>query len=125
MNLRGKHKRRVPVRVKNPLTHPIGPNIVWSMDFMSGSLQSGRSFRILKVIDDFNREALVVVADISLSRLRVIRELEQLIEWCGVPAAIRVDNGPEFTSYVFIEWCDSHNIDIRYSSPANRRRTAL
>lgn len=117
MNLRRKHKRRVPARVKNPLTHPIGPNIVWSMDFMSDSLQSGRSFRILNVIDDFNREALAVIADISLSSLRVIRELEQLIEWRGVPDAIRVDNGPEFTAYAFREWCDGHNIEIRYIQP--------
>ncbi len=84
---------------------------------MSDSLQSSRSFRILNVIDDYNREALAVVSDISLSSPRIVRELERLIEWRGAPEAIRVDNGPEFTSHKFVEWCEGHKIEIRYIQP--------
>jgi len=34
MNIRRKHKKRLPARVKESLVLPIGPNITWSMDCM-------------------------------------------------------------------------------------------
>ena len=58
LNVRRKRKRRIPQRVKEPLTLPIDRNIVWSMDFMQDSLSYGKTFRVLNVMDDFNREAL-------------------------------------------------------------------
>ena len=73
LNIRRKGKRRLPSRVKEPLLQPIRPNIHWSMDFMQDSLASGKKFRTLNVIDDFNREALSIVIDTSLSSKRVIR----------------------------------------------------
>jgi len=96
MNLRRKHKKRLPARVKGPLVLPIGPNITWSMDFMHDTLINGRKFRTLNIIDDYNREALQIAIDTSLNSERVIRELEQLVTWRGAPDRIRVDNGPEF-----------------------------
>ena len=51
------------------------------MDFMHDQLHDGRSFRGLNVIDDFNREALGMEIDLSLSSQRVIRALEQIIAW--------------------------------------------
>jgi putative transposase len=50
------------------------------MDFMHDQLSDGRSVRLLNVIDDFNREALAIDVDFSLSASRVVRMLEQLIE---------------------------------------------
>ena len=57
------------------------------MDFMSDSLADGRSLRTFNVIDDYNREGLTIEADLSLPSARVIRALEQVIEWRGKPAA--------------------------------------
>lgn len=57
------------------------------MDFMHDQLSEGRSVRLINEIDDFNREALA-----------------QLIEWRGKPAAIRCDNGPEYTSKQLMSW---------------------
>ena len=62
------------------------------MDFMHDQLEDGRCFRLFNVIDDFNREALGIEIDFSLPAARVIRALEQIIEWRGKPAAIRCDN---------------------------------
>ena len=57
---------------------PEAANISWSLDFMSDSLESGRAFRTLNVIDDFHREALWIEVDTSLPAERVIRVLEIL-----------------------------------------------
>jgi len=57
MNIRRKTKRRLPERVKHPLTVPEKRNQMWSLDFMSDTMQNGRKFRTLNIIDDFNREA--------------------------------------------------------------------
>ncbi|GAB3534872.1 hypothetical protein GCM10027443_22700 [Pontibacter brevis] len=117
LNKKRKGKRRLPARVKQPLLQQAELNRSWSMDFMSDSLASGTRFRTLNVIDDCNREALAIEIATSISSKRVIRVLEQLIDWRGKPAAIRVDNGPEFTSADFTCWCRENGISIRYTQP--------
>jgi hypothetical protein len=49
------------------------------MGFMHDRLEDGRTFRLLNVIDDYNREAIGMEADFSLPSERVIRELKQVI----------------------------------------------
>jgi putative transposase len=65
---------------------------------MADSLVDGRRFRLLNIIDDYNRESLWIEVDTSLPSLRVIRVLDRLVEMRGKPLRIRVDNGPEFVS---------------------------
>ena len=117
LNIRRKSKRRVPARVKEPLLVPEATNSSWSMDFMSDSLVSGRKVRVLNVIDDFNREALCIHAGMSLPSERVISILEDVIDWRGKPKQIRTDNGPEFTSTAFADWCSLNNIELKYTQP--------
>lgn len=76
----------------NPLSVPIATNQVWSMDFMSDALDDGLKIRTFNVMDDYNRKGLTIDVDFSLPCERVIRSLEQDIEWRGKPAAIRCDN---------------------------------
>ena len=114
LNLRRKHKKRLPARVMEPLLQPIRPNITWSMDFMSDTLSNGVAFRTLNIIDDFNREALAMTMDTSLTSRRVIRELDQLIGWRGAPVKIRVDNGPEFIAQALAEWAEQRGIEIKF-----------
>ena len=93
LNLRIKPRRRLKRSKPDALSVPIAKNQVWSMDFMSDNLGDGRPLRIFNVMDDYNREGLGIEVDISLPSARVIRSLEQIIEWRGKPAAIRCDNG--------------------------------
>gem|GEM_PF-3505892 len=51
---------------------------VWSLDYMHDSLWDGRCFRMLNVIDDFNRQVLWIETDTGLPALRVIRVLDRL-----------------------------------------------
>lgn len=125
LNVRRKRKRRVPERVKEPLTLPIDKNIVWSIDFMQDSLSYGKTFRVLNVLDDFNREALWNVVDVSIGSQRLVRELDSLVAFRGAPEAIRVDNGPEFTSANFQLWCKENNIEIKYIQPGKPVQNSL
>ncbi len=54
-------------------------------------LADGRKFRTLNVLDDFNREGLGIEVNFSLPAVRVVRSLNQIIEWRGAPKVIRVD----------------------------------
>jgi putative transposase len=62
---------------------------------MHDQLHDGRSIRLFNVIDDFSREALAIDIDFSMPAARVVRSLDQVIEWRGKPLKIRCDNGPE------------------------------
>jgi putative transposase len=99
LNIRRRAKNRLLGRIEQTLMVPMGPNMVWSIDFMSDSLMDIRKFRLLNVMDDFNRESLAVEVDTSLPSLRVIRVLERIIENRNKPKIIRSDNGPEFISH--------------------------
>lgn len=92
LNLRIKPRKRLNREQPEPLEVPDGINKMWSMDFMHDQLGSGRSFRLLNVIDDYNREGLDIEVDFSLPSERVTRTLDRNIEWRGKPRQIRCDN---------------------------------
>ena len=54
------------------------PTQRWSLGFVSDVPTDCRRFLILTVVDDHTRENLALVADTSLSGLRVTRELDRL-----------------------------------------------
>lgn len=117
LNVRRKARRRIPQRIKEPLLVPETINQSWSMDFMCDSLVDGRRFRLLNIIDDYNRESLAIEVDSSLPALRVIRTLQRLIEMRTKPKRIRVDNGPEFISDRLQLWCEEHDISLQFIQP--------
>lgn len=117
MNRRRRARRRVPARVKLPLVQPQRANHTWSMDFMSDVLTSKRKFRTLNIMDDYNRQAIAVEAGHSMPAVRVTQILEQTIREQGKPRVIRTDNGPEFISKEFKEWCKAHRIENQYIQP--------
>ena len=116
-NKRSKLKKRLPARVKQPLITPDLPNQTWSMDFVSDSLECGRKLRVLNILDDFDRSAIAQEISISMPAERVIRILEKVIWLKGKPEAIRCDNGPEFISNKFQDWCKANGITIKYTQP--------
>jgi putative transposase len=117
MNRRRKVRRRVPARVKVPLVVPERARETWSMDFMSDVLTSKRKFRTLNIIDDYNREAITVEAAHTMPATRVTQILERTIHEQGKPNCIRVDNGPEFNSKEFKDWCALKGITVQFTQP--------
>ena len=124
LKLRIRPKKRMVREKPEALAVPRALNEVWSMDFMADQLSDGRSVRVFNVIDDFNREALAIDVDFSLPALRVIRSLDQVIEWRGQPAAIRCDNGPEYISGALLGWAEKRGVRIDFIQPGKPQQNA-
>jgi putative transposase len=124
LNLRIKTRLRLDRAKPQPLAVPSAPNVVWSMDFMHDQLTDTRSFRSLNVLDDFNRECLCAEIDFSLPTERVIKALDQIIEWRGIPKAIREDNGPEYISAKLKQWADRKGIVLWFTQPGKPQQNA-
>lgn len=124
LNIRRRARKRLPARVKQALFVPEEANQVWSIDFMHDRLWDGRAFRLLNVIDDFNRQVLWIEVDTSLPAQRVIRVLERLEESRGLPPMIRVDNGPEFISHKLDAWCKARGVVLAYIQPGSPTQNA-
>ena len=120
---RGGRKRALGPR--KPMVLPDRPNQRWSLDFVNDAFTDGRRFRILAVIDDYTRENLTLVADTSLSGLRVSRELDQVIAERGMPTTIVSDNGTEFTSMAILQWVQGNGIDWHYIAPGKPQQNGF
>ena len=79
---------------------------------MADRLGDGRAFRLLNVLDDFNREGLGIEVEFSLPAERVIRSLDRIIVWRCQPGTISVDNGPEYISEKPMKWATKHGVTI-------------
>ena len=104
LNLRIKPKPRIKRPVPEVLKEPGHTNDIWSLDFMHDQMSDGQSYRLLNIIDDYKREGLALEVGLSLPASRVIRALNQLLEYRTTPQAIRCDNDPECTSHEFQAW---------------------
>ena len=77
---------------------------------MTDTLESGRKFRMLNVIDDCTRECLCIEVSTGFSGHHVKRVLERLCQQLGRPEVIRSDNGTEFTSKAVQNWAKERGI---------------
>ena len=109
-------KRRVAIP-RAPMLAPEKVNQVWSVDFVSDALASGRRFRTLNIADDFSREAPAIEVDTSLGGVRVTRVLDRLKFERGLPLQIRSDNGPEFISKAVEQWAYENGVDWHFIEP--------
>ena len=110
---------------ENELIAPTQSNTMWALDFMYDTLHYGRPFRTLNVIDESNREILAIEIDISLPAARVVRTLEQLEDIHGLPQAIRLDNGSELRSAIFMGWCEEKGIELKFIQPGKPQQNAF
>ena len=120
---RGGRKRALGTRAPMPV--PLMPNDRWSLDFVADQFIDGRRMRILVVVDDCTRECLTLVADTSISGLRVARELDRLLVERGKPRTIVSDNGTELTSNAILRWADDHKVAWHYIAPGKPVQNAF
>ena len=116
-------KRVSTVRV--PRETPTRPNERWSMDFVRDALGDGRAFRALTIVDDCTRECVAIEVDTSLPALRVVAVLERLASPRGLPAAIVLDNGPEFAGQVLDQWAHRRGVALLFIQPGKPVQNAF
>ena len=112
-----KKRKRVAQANRQPRVAATDRNQQWSMDFMGDTLASGRSFRVLNVVDDASRECPASEVDLSLPGARVTRVLDRLVAERGKPQRIVVDNGPEFTSRALDQWAYDNGVELVFIRP--------
>lgn len=110
-----RRKRLTRTVALNPLL--VRPNQEWAMDFISDALITGRALRTFTLIDSYTKQSLAIEVNTGISSRHVTRVLERVIAERGLPGSIRCDNGPEFTSLFFTEWCKEHEIAVLHIQP--------
>ena len=120
-------KRRGKQRLKLervPLHECRAINEVWSMDFVSDSLASGRRIKCLTVTDDFSHECVDIAVDHGIGGEYVVRVLDQVARFRGYPQAVRTDQGPEFTSRAFMAWAQAKGVRHILNQPGKPTQNA-
>lgn len=102
---------------ETPLKQPTELNTTWSLAFVGDILECKRKFRVLNIMDDSNKVAVSQEVSMFFPARRLIKILEKVIWLNGKPKNIRCDNGPEFISKDFQEWCKRNDISILYTQP--------
>jgi transposase InsO family protein len=115
--VRKRRGRRKALGTRAPILVEARPNARWSLDFVHDQLANGRRFRILNIVDDVTRECLGAVPDVSISGLRVARELSSIVASRGKPGTIVSDNGTELTSNAILAWSAAMGIEWHYIMP--------
>jgi transposase InsO family protein len=95
-------------------------NDVWSYDFVETKTASGRSIRVLNVVDEYTRRSLGCRVAASIGSRDVAETLEQLFARHGKPKLLRSDNGREFIADSLGQWLAGQGVQpvfIQYGSP--------
>ena len=92
---------------------------VWSYDFVHHHTNDGCALRLLTLMDEHSRECLSIDVDRKLNGDRVLDRLTQLFVTRGIPAYIRSDNGPEFTSRRVREWLKKVGVKTMFIEPGS------
>jgi len=125
LKLAVRRRRRGKIRrPRVPLATPSAPGQRWSMDFVSDQLVSGRRFRVLNLIDDYSRECLGQLVDVSISGAAVARFLNALLRRYEAPQRIVCDNGTEFTSKAMFKWQEKSKVKLHFIQPGKPTQNA-
>ncbi len=95
------------------------PGQVWAFDFQFDQTACGRALKLMNIVDEFTREALVMQVERSIDADTVVATLERLVAARGAPAHLRMDNGPEMTANALKDWCEHSSTGTAYIEPGS------
>jgi putative transposase len=121
---------RVPVRRRKRYRIGVGdtpadrlqadqPDHVWALDFQFDVTATGRTIKILHVVDEFTRESLADVVAYSIDANATVATLDKIVGARGAPAFVRCDNGPELTAHALRDWCRFSGTGTSYIEPGS------
>lgn len=92
-------------------------NQVWTYDFVFDQSLSGKSLKMLTLIDEFTRECLAVEVGISITSEKVRSVLQRVCLEKGFPEMLRSDNGSEFIGQAVNTWLAENAIKPLFIEP--------
>ena len=95
------------------------PGHVWAFDFQFDQTADGQAIKLGNIVDEFTREALVMLVARSLDADTVVQTLERLVAERGAPEHLRMDNGPEMTAHALADWCEHANTATVFIEPGS------
>ena len=72
---------------------------------------------VVTLVDNMTRESPHIAVERSFSGRQVAEILDKVGQRIGLPEAIQLDNGPEFTSKALDEWAARNQIKLLFSRP--------
>jgi putative transposase len=124
VRMRTRRKKRLSLH-RGVVPPANGRDQAWSMDFVHDQLVTGRTFRVLTVIDQWSRESVLMEANVALTGRSVVAALEALATRRPLPKAITVDHGTEFTSNALDEWAYRRGVALTFIRPGKPVENAL
>jgi putative transposase len=115
--LRIRRRKKLSSQLRTEMPKPKYPNHIWSMDFMRDNLASGRSIKVLSVVDEYTRKCFRIEVDTSINGMRVARALTEIGQIEGLPEIIINDNGPEFISNALDNWAYQRGVKLTFIRP--------
>jgi putative transposase len=116
VRLRSRRKKRLSLH-RGAVPAARGRHQHWSMDFVHDQLVTGRTFRVLTVIDQWSRESVLLEVNVALTGQSVVDALEAVAVHRPLPKAITVDHGTEFTSKALDEWAYRRGVELAFTRP--------
>jgi putative transposase len=96
------------------------PDHVWALDYQFDVTSTGRTIKILHVVDEHTRESLADVVAYSIDADATVAVLDRIVATRGsVPAFVRSDNGPELTANALRDWCRFSGAGASYIEPGS------
>jgi len=96
------------------------PDQVWALDFQFDTTTDGRILKLLHVVDEHTREALVVEVARRIDSDHAVSVLERIVRERGrPPQLVRMDNGPELTANALRDWCRFGGTGSSYIEPGS------
>lgn len=124
LQIRRRKRKKIPVADRHPLERPLAANQVWSMDFVFDRTAEGRVIKSLTIVDDATHEAVAIVPERAMGGMQLTRMLDQLAKTCGLPKAIRTDNGKEFCSRAMLTWAHRRGVQLFLIEPGKPNQNA-
>ncbi len=84
---------------------------------MHDQLFDGRPFRVLTLIDHWNRESVILEPAFGFRGERVAALLDVAIARSGRPTSITCDHGTEFTSRALETWAYERGVQLDFTRP--------